>query len=61
MAHGSMIMTAKQYSEWGIVQLHRISWTPKSEGSVEEVWQTSTDVGKSWQVRFDDSFTRIAE
>lgn len=61
MSGGSMIMTAKQYSDSGAVKLHRITWTPKIDGSVEEVWQTSIDAGKSWQIRFDDILTRIAE
>lgn len=58
---GSIVMTAKQYSASGLTELHRISFTPKSDGTVEEVWQTSMDAGKLWQTRFDEIFTRIAE
>jgi hypothetical protein len=61
LSGSSMVMTAKQYSESGVTQLHRISWTLRSDGSIEEVWQTSADVGKSWQMRFDEILTRIAE
>jgi hypothetical protein len=61
MTGGSMVMTAKQYSESGISRLHRISWTPRNDGTIEEVWQTSMDTGKSWQTRFDEILTRIAE
>ena len=58
---GSMVMTAKQFLPSGLTELHRITFTPKSDGTVEEVWQTSTDGGTSWQIRFDEIFTRIAE
>lgn len=58
---GSMFMTAKQYSESGLTRVHRITWTPNTDGSIRELWQSSTDIGNSWQVRFDDVLTRIAE
>ena len=61
MSGGSMIMTAKQYSGSGLTELHRIRFTPKSDGTVEEVWQTSIDAGRSWHIRFDEVMTRIAE
>ena len=57
----SMVMTAKQYSEFGVDQIHRISWTPRGDGSVEETWQTSTNTGVPWKTRFDEFLTRIAE
>ena len=61
MRSGAMAMTGKDYSKQDVTQLHRLTWTPKSDGSVEELWQTSTDDGRSWRVHFDGVFRRIAE
>jgi hypothetical protein len=33
--------------------LHRISWTPNSDGSVRQLWEASNDDGQSWTVLFD--------
>ena len=41
--------------------MHRVAWTPTSDGAVEERWQTSTDAGRSWQAKFYGVFHRIAE
>jgi len=35
-------------------------WTPGG-GSPEQLWQTSVDDGKSWQVHFEGVFQRISE
>lgn len=61
MADGSISMTATQYLPSGLPELHRIRFTPKTDGTIEEVWLTSTDLGKSWETRFDEVFTRIGE
>jgi hypothetical protein len=61
MSGGSMVMIAREYSESGVARLHRLSWTPGSNGSVEQLWQISADGGKSWQIRFDEFLSQIAE
>ena len=33
----------------GVVQLHRISLTPKSDGTIEELWQTKTGGATPWK------------
>jgi hypothetical protein len=43
----------------GIVQRERITWTPNSDGSVRQHWESSTDNGKSWQTGFDGLYRRI--
>jgi len=55
-----MVMTGKDYPPDG-ARLHRVTWTARSDGSVEERWQTSTDAGRSWHVHFYGVFERIAE
>jgi hypothetical protein len=56
----AMVMTGKDYQPDG-VRMHRVTWTPRRDGSVEERWQTSTDAGRSWRVRFYGVLSRIAE
>lgn len=56
----TMVMTGTDYQS-DVARMHRVTWTRKSDGSVEERWQTSTDAGRSWQVRFYGVLQRIAE
>jgi hypothetical protein len=56
----TMVMTGKDYQP-DVVRMHRVTWTPRSDGSVEERWQTSGDDERSWQVRFYGVLERIAE
>ena len=36
----------------------RITWTPQADGSVRQLWESSTDAGKSWTVAFDGRYVR---
>lgn len=38
--------------------LQRISWTPASDGSVRQLWETSADGGKTWEAAFDGRYVR---
>jgi hypothetical protein len=58
---GRMVMTGKDYSHPDGTRMHRITWSPRGDGSVEEQWQTSDDAGQSWQLHLDRRFRRIAE
>ena len=58
----TMVMAAKQYAGSSISPtLHRITWTPKRDGSIEELWQVSNNGGASWHTQFDEFLVRIAE
>ena len=57
----SMVMTGKEYPGRGVTRIHRLRWTKTSDGSVEQLWQTSIDDGRSWQVHFVGVFQRISE
>jgi hypothetical protein len=35
----------------------RISWTPKPGGLVRQLWESSADAGKTWQVAFDGTYS----
>ena len=56
----AMVMTGKEYQP-DVVRMHRVTWTPRSNGSVEERWQTSTDEGRSWSMHVYGVLERIAE
>ena len=56
-----IVMTGTDYPGRGVTRMHRLRWTPASGGSVEQLWQTSIDDGRSWQVHFEGVFQRISE
>ena len=37
---------------------HRISWEPLPDGKVRQLWETSSDGGKTWSVVFDGRYER---
>lgn len=53
IVNGSMVLQGEVPAPNGSTSLSRISWTPMPDGRVRQVWSTSTDGGKSWQVAFD--------
>ena len=40
--------------------LNRITWTPLADGRVRQMWDISTDGGKTWVVSFDGYYKRKA-
>lgn len=60
MDGAAMVMTGKDYQS-DVTRMHRVTWTPMSDGSVEERWQTSTDAGRSWQAHSYGVLQRISE
>lgn len=36
----------------------RITWTPNDDGSVRQLWESSSDGGKTWAVLFDGKYVR---
>ena len=49
-ANGAMVLSDK---------LNRITWTINSNKEVNQVWQTTKDQGKTWNVIFDGIYRRI--
>ena len=37
---------------------NRISWEPRQDGSVRQLWESSTDQGKTWKTEFDGLYRR---
>jgi hypothetical protein len=56
----AMVMTGRDYPADG-ARMHRVAWSSRSDGAVEERWQTSVDAGRSWQGHFYGVFHRISE
>jgi len=50
---GMMVLTGVQGQT-----LHRISWEPRKDGTVRQLWETSADQGKAWQTEFDGHYRR---
>jgi hypothetical protein len=54
---GRIIMTGTRPTAQGSVH-NRITWTLQDDGSVEQVWDTSTDGGVTWQTGFHGVYRR---
>ena len=58
---GAMVLQGVQdrpNAKTGMTQHERISWTPNADGSVRQLWETSTDDGKTWAVAFDGLYRK---
>lgn len=55
---GKMVLTGEQKSDSGST-LQRITWTPKGK-DVRQLWESSTDGGKTWSVVFDGNYRKKA-
>ena len=55
--HGAMQMTGTSGPADKPV-LNRITWTPRADGSVRQLWEVSADTGKTWRVIFDGTYRR---
>lgn len=49
----SMVLEGDGTSPSGGIIRNRIVWTLQSDGRVRQVWSTSSDGGKTWQIGFD--------
>jgi hypothetical protein len=58
MQDGSMLMQGSLRMGKSKQQLQRIRWTPKPDGSVIQLWETSDDNGKHWAISFRGVYTK---
>lgn len=54
---GKMVLEGTGATAGGGVIRHRITWTPNSDGSVRQHWE-STDASGKWITAFDGKYTR---
>ena len=57
---GKMVMQGTTYNPQGIATLNQISWQLLPDGRVNQIWQTSGDQGKTWQLLFDGYYRKIS-
>jgi hypothetical protein len=55
---GKMVLTGTKQDKAGKTTINRITWSALPSGQVRQVWETSSDDGKSWSVAFDGLYTR---
>jgi len=55
---GAMVMEGQTVGRGGAVIHQRITWTPRPDGRVRQLWEQSLDGGKTWRVGFDGLYTR---
>lgn len=53
---GGMVMTGEMVQDGKRVQ-DRMSWAPK-DGKIRQLWETSSDGGKTWQTIFDVYYSK---
>lgn len=53
-----MILSGTSKGPGGSTGLNRITWTPRADGTVRQLWESSADNGATWTVQFDGIYTR---
>ena len=53
-----MVLSGKKKDKAGKTTINRITWNALPSGQVRQVWEQSSDDGKSWTVAFDGLYTR---
>lgn len=58
LVDGRMVMEGVTRGPDGQETLNRITWTPRDDGTVQQLWEMSDDGGESWRVAFDGRYVR---
>ena len=56
---GAMVLESVE--EGGKAATQCVTWTPKSDGSVRQHWESTADGGKTWTTQFDGLYTRAPD
>jgi hypothetical protein len=54
----AMVMTGELPAARGGTQRQRVSWTPREDGSVVQLWEASDDAGNTWKTSFHGLYRR---
>jgi hypothetical protein len=54
---GDMILSGERETPRGKV-IDRVTWIPKPDGRVQQIWEVSRDEGQTWQVVFNGMYRR---
>ena len=55
---GKMVLRGETLDTSGTPVTNRITWEPTGPGTVRQVWEVSSDGGKTWGVVFDGSYRK---
>ncbi|HET9343998.1 MAG TPA: hypothetical protein VFO25_13905 [Candidatus Eremiobacteraceae bacterium] len=58
LVDGKMVLSGKRVNRAGKLVTDRIVWTPEANGDVRQVWDFTSDDGKTWQNVFDGTYVR---
>ena len=58
LTDGAMVLSGKGKLPNGDAVTHRITWTPKADGTVRQHWESSKDQGATWFTAFDGLYTK---
>lgn len=58
LENGKMMLAGQKKGSDGKTTRSRITWTPNADGTVRQLWESSSDDGKTWQVQFDGLYRR---
>lgn len=56
-ADGKMVLASAPRKTDSGVDVQRITWSKNPDATVRQVWESSTDGGKTWTVAFDGTYT----
>jgi len=57
-ADGKMVLSGERIGKDGAPVTDRITWHANADGTVRQVWDTSTDKGASWKTIFDGLYEK---
>jgi hypothetical protein len=55
---GRMVLEGHSTRPGGVDVQNRITWSKEPDGSVRQLWEQSTDGGKTWSAGFDGRYVR---
>lgn len=58
LADGTLTFRGNRRQRDGSILQHRLSFRPNPDGSVRQLWQTSSDGGATWTVAFDGLYRK---
>ena len=59
LVDGNMVLSGAGKDAQGNDIINRITWTPNEDGSVRQLWETSSDAGESWATAFDGLYRKV--
>ena len=58
LVEGKMVLEGRRLDAEGATVTDRITWTPNADGSVRQLWESSSDGGQTWSVAFDGLYVK---